>query len=280
MSIFTQEISQQTFERALEDVGETLDMINQNWQLLCPHVKAIREEDGDIVDYESTARPMRGKTSVTRTFMVDNNKLTLKGNVYECEICGRKFFVPTENFKSRDELGRFHAFAQTYYNVLQMFTELTYAESTIRGLYKGDMPLDLSGKVRARIGENYLNDLAGKKVRTSSNFARNDRTLQLDRALLLVHLEVKKEVYRAILEYFEDGDTVVPDDVSPDAFDTAVDDDTYVPRRQEVREHSIRRQSSHRHLDMVSHEREEPKSKRKKKKTKSKGKSKKVEKDV
>lgn len=251
MTVFTKEISKESFERMLDNVGDTLVDINKNYRLLCPHVKAIRERKGEIVDFESIAEIDNGNKNVTRTFYFDNQRVQLKGNVYRCSNCGERFFVPVQSLSGKNETERFMNFAETFLNVALLFKDLVAGESTLRGLYDKPMDLTLPGNIRSRVGHEYLLDLAGKRISTRGGVTRTDRTLQLDRALFLAHLEALIEIYQNIVDFYN-GEDVIMDDIEIGSFETAVDDDSFTPSDRSIPENRLSRERSARSVDMIS----------------------------
>lgn len=256
MTMFTKEISKESFERMLDNVGDTLVDINKNYRLLCPHVKAIRERKGEIVDFESIAEIDNGNKNVTRTFYFDNQKVDLRGNVYRCNNCGERFFVPVESLSGKTETERFMKFAQTFLNTAMLFRDLVAGEVTLRGLYDKPMDLTLPGNIRSRVGHEFLLDLAGRRISTRGGVARTDRTLQLDRAVFLAQLDAIIEIYQNIVDFYK-GEEVVMDDVEIGSFETAVDDDSFTPSDRSVPHNRVERERSAYRVDMISRRRDD-----------------------
>lgn len=256
MTMFTKEISKESFERMLDNVGDTLVDINKNYRLLCPHVKAIRERKGEIVDFESIAEIDNGNKNVTRTFYFDNQKVKLRGNVYRCNNCDERFFVPVESLSGKTETERFMNFAQTFLNTAMLFRDLVAGEVTLRGLYDKPMDLTLPGNIRSRVGHEFLLDLAGRRISTRGGVARTDRTLQLDRAVFLAQLDAIIEIYQNIVDFYK-GEEVVMDDVEIGSFETAVDDDSFTPSDRSVPHNRVERERRAHRVDMISRRRDE-----------------------
>lgn len=249
MSEFTQPFSTEAFENAIDTMEGMIEGVNSQWSLLCPHVRSIREDGGEVQDYESVATKKHDKVAKIN---IDGNLIKLEGKVFRCDECGKRFFVPLSSLHDKRSENRFKSFAETYLGVLRLFKDLTYAEPTVRGMYDGDVNLNVPSTVRGRVGKPFLDELAGRKITNRSGSPRVDRTLQLDRAFLLLQLEALTEVYTAIVDYFGGNTTAMSEDIDMGAFNTGMSDNGRAPYRQSIPNKRIDKSRRTKHLDMVS----------------------------
>jgi len=252
-TVFTKPISHDSLQRMFDNIDMSLDAINNSRQLICPHMKEVGSNNMDEeTSFKSQAKKVGEKTL---SFYIDDHEITLKGNMFQCHVCGSRFFVPMQRLKETDsELERFASWAQMFLNTLKLFKGFVYADPIIRGGFDGDMGLNVPKKVRANVGTPYLKELAGMNVHMSSDSraARADRSLQLDRALFIAHLEALEEIYSAIVRYLQGEEVIMSEeDLELGAFMTGVGDGGYNPYRGDVPNAYVDSRREPRYLDSI-----------------------------